>query len=180
MRGFPGGLGRLPLWLIIAVLLMMALQQAAGAAGPARYIDFRHAPTTTEAGQCSDGITIGVYDLSGNLTTADRLIPVTLHASRHVSFYAESACSNPVTSVAIWAGSRSVTFYVKNPEPETVMLVGTAGTYGSVVFPLAITPAATPASAAAPVNYNPQWLVAALVCLTIVGGFVLRKRMSWQ
>lgn len=180
MRDFLGGTGRVSLWCIFAGLLIMVLQQTAAAAGPVVNIDSHYSAITTEAGQCSDAVKIGAYDLFGNLTSATSLIPVTLSSGGHVSFYADSACSDPVTSVAILPGSRSVTLYFRGLEPETIFLVGTAGKYGSVVFPMTITPATTPPSAAIPVLHNTPWFVTILlVGLTIIGGFVvLRKRMT--
>jgi hypothetical protein len=107
MRAFLGELGRATTSLIFAALLILILQQAAGAERSAVGIGFHYFTTTTEAGQCSDGVEIGVYDLFANLTTAESLIPITLHRSGHVSFYSDSACSVPVTSVAMLAGSSS-------------------------------------------------------------------------
>lgn len=135
MRSFLGGLGRATISLSFAGLPILVLQQATVAAGSAVGIGFHYSATTTEAGQCSDGVEIRVYDLFGDHTTADSLIPITLHRSGHVSFYSDSACSVPVTSVAILAGSSSVTFYYKDIEPETIILVETTGTYGSVICP---------------------------------------------
>ena len=178
MRGFLGGIGRAMLSLIFAGLLIMLLQQSAIAAEPVVCIDSNYSATTAEAGQCSDGVKIGAYDLFGDLTTATSLIPITLRSVGRVSFYADSACSTPVTSVAILAGSKSVTFYFKNLEPETIFLIGTAGKYGSVAFPMTFTPAPPPPSTPITVEYTALWLVTILLSLTIIGGLVLRKRMT--
>jgi hypothetical protein len=180
MRAFLGGLGRATISLIFAGLLILVPQQAAVAAGSAVGIGFHYSSTTTEAGQCSAGVEIGLYDLFGDHTTADSLIPIALHRSGHVLFYSDSACSVPVTSVAILAGSSSVTFYFKDLKPETIILVGTTGSYGSVIFPMTITPATMPPPTATPVGDNPQWLVTILASLTIIGVFFMRKRMALQ
>lgn len=179
MRAFLWGIGRAMLSPVLAGLLIMVLQQAALAAGPVVNIDSPYSATTIEAGQCSGGVKIGAYDLFGHRTPATSHIPVTLQSSGHVSFYSDSACSNPVTSVAILAGRKSVTFYFKGLEPETIFLVGAAGRYGGVVIPMTITPATPPQSAATPVHFNPLWLGTILLAgLTAIGGFVLRKKMT--
>ena len=82
--------------------------------------------------------------------------------------------------MTIGAGTGGVTFYFKDSVAETgIEIRATDGTLGYVygIVDFAAAPVTPPAT---PVGYNSLWLIITLVSLTLVGGFLLRRRMARQ
>ena len=88
-------------------------------------IGFVTAAQTVTHGTCSGAVTIESQNSSGQATADSSGINVSLTGTG-LTFYADSSCTWPVTSVLLGAGSSSITFYYKAAATGSPVMIGTA------------------------------------------------------
>jgi hypothetical protein len=88
---------------------------------------FGYMKTTT----CSSAFVVTVTDGYGNPSPVAQPLAVTLSGAGSGTFYSDTACTQPVTSVTVGAGSSMFSVYVKDPKGETITLTASTAAYGS-------------------------------------------------
>jgi hypothetical protein len=91
-----------------------AQQAASVGPGAASSLAFATAPRTLVAGACSPPLTVELRDDSGNLATAAGGLQISLSAggTPGVTFFSDSQCQSPASSVHVPPGGSNATFHV--------------------------------------------------------------------
>jgi hypothetical protein len=88
---------------------------------------FGYMKTTT----CSSAFVVTVTDGFGNPSPVTQPLTVTLSGAGSGTFYSDTACTHPVTSVTVAKGSASFPVYLRDPKGETITLSASTAAYGS-------------------------------------------------
>lgn len=101
--------------------------------GPPVRVRFATGPQIVPVNQCSAPVTAQLADGSGNPTPSTQAVAVALSATPQagLTFYADAACSQPVTTLTIAAGNREGAFHFRTTSVGPVALeLGAAGLMG--------------------------------------------------
>ncbi|MBX7100903.1 MAG: hypothetical protein K1X89_24525 [Myxococcaceae bacterium] len=113
-------------------------------AGPKDRLAFITPQRSVVAGACSPAVTIGITDALGNTTSSMTPVTVNLTASPGSSFglFSDAACTLPVSSVVLGAGSAGVSVHFRGSAAAQVVLSATASGLGGATQDALVRPEA--------------------------------------
>jgi alpha-tubulin suppressor-like RCC1 family protein len=95
-------------------------------------------PSSGIAGACSGAYSLQLADDRGAATVSSDGVSIALSGAGHGAFYADAACAQAVTSVAIAAGGGSAQVYLKDTVAESLSLSAQASGLSAGVAQLAV------------------------------------------
>ncbi len=126
-------MGKLNGFLLIALQIVVTIILAGGRATPgfAQQIELANVPETLASSQCSSAANIELYE-GGEAMKAPSRVVVRLASTGATSltFFSESTCTSPISSVVIYKGGTRTKFYFSSAEPGEGTVTASAESSG--------------------------------------------------